>query len=52
MNRYAKAIIAALTAGFAVYQLSTSSTSALGDVVSQSEWIHIAVSTLVSGLGT
>jgi hypothetical protein len=47
---YAKAVSAALTAGYAVFEWASSLNSAAGEVVTTNEWVRIAVFTLVGGL--
>lgn len=51
MGKYTKAITAALIAGYAVFQVATALESAAGETVTRNEWISIAVSALIAGLG-
>lgn len=51
MSRYAKAIMAALVAAYAMYQVATGADSAGGAGVTVNEWVNVVISTLVSGVG-
>lgn len=52
MDKVAKAIIAGLVAGYAVFELAGTADSAGGTAVVGNEWVHVAVSTVVAGLAT
>lgn len=49
MDKYAKAITAALVAAYAVYQVATGQGSPGGEAVVQAEWVGIAVTGIVAG---
>ena len=51
MNRYAKAIFAALGAAYAVYQITTGDNSPAGGGITQQEWMSIIMSGLFVGGG-
>jgi hypothetical protein len=51
MGKYTKAVVAALIAGYAVFQVATATQSAAGEMVTPNEWISIGVSALIAGLG-
>lgn len=50
MDQFAKAIVAALAAGYAVYQIATGTQSPAGEAVAAGEWVGIAVATLTAGV--
>lgn len=50
MDRIAKAITAALVAGYAVFELASTVQSAGGEVVTGNEWVRVTVSTIIGGL--
>ena len=50
MDKVAKAIVGALLAGYAVYEIATTTSSAGGDGVTSAEWVHVGVSAVVAGL--
>jgi len=51
VGKYTKAILAALVAAYALYQVATGDDSPAGAGVTGNEWVSIIVSTLVSGIG-
>ena len=51
MDRIAKAITAALLAGYGIFELATTTDSAGGDGVTSAEWVRVAVAAVVAGLG-
>jgi hypothetical protein len=50
MDRYAKAIMAALVAAYALYQTATGADSAGGSAVVAGEWAGLVAGGLVAGL--
>lgn len=50
LNAYAKAIAAAVAAGYGLYQLAITDGSAAGDGVTAGEWRNIIVATVVTGV--
>jgi NO-binding membrane sensor protein with MHYT domain len=51
MSKVAKAIVAALVAGYGVFELAATEASAGGEAVVGNEWIRVVVSLLIAGLG-
>lgn len=49
MDRYAKAIMAALVAAYALYQAATGQLSPGGEAVLVAEWVGIAVTGVTAG---
>ncbi len=50
MNKIAKALTAALVAGYAVFETVTMADSAGGESVVANEWVRVAVSTIIAGI--
>lgn len=50
MDKIAKALVAGLAAGYAVFELATAAGSEGGTTVVGNEWVRIAVSTVLAGI--
>jgi len=49
LNRYAKAVAAALVAGYAIYQTAKGASSPAGVGITFNEWVDIVMSAAVGG---
>lgn len=49
VDKYAKAIVAALAAAYALYQTARGAGSDGGEVITVAEWVNIAVAGLTAG---
>ena len=50
MDKFAKAITAALVSAYALYQVATGAGSPGGELVVTTEWVGLAVTGIVTGL--
>lgn len=50
LDRYAKAITAAGTVGYGIFQVITTASSAAGEGITSGEWVRLAVFTVLAGL--
>lgn len=50
LDRYAKAITAAGTIGYGLFEVVTSAGSAAGEGITSGEWVRLAVFTVLAGV--